>query len=84
MKFLVDECLSAELAHMAKEAGHVESSHVVWQGWSGKKDWQLMAPILGGDWTFVTKNSVDFRGPADSPGLRGHTDLSASMLDWSA
>src|SRR3546814_2756112 len=24
-----------------------------------------------GDWTFVTKNSVDFRGPRDKPGTKG-------------
>ena len=27
--------------------------------------------ILDGDWTFVTSNAVDFRGPADRPGSRG-------------
>ncbi|MGO9744193.1 MAG: hypothetical protein ACLPN5_22255 [Roseiarcus sp.] len=27
--------------------------------------------ILDGDWTFVTKNSVDFRGPPDRPGSKG-------------
>jgi hypothetical protein len=26
---------------------------------------------LEGDWTLVTRNSVDFRGPADNPGTRG-------------
>ena len=28
--------------------------------------------ILEQDWTFVTRNSVDFRGPATQPGFRGH------------
>ncbi len=27
--------------------------------------------ILDGDWTFVTRNSVDFRGPPSRPGSRG-------------
>jgi hypothetical protein len=27
--------------------------------------------ILTGDWTFVTRNAVDFRGPAARPGSRG-------------
>ncbi len=27
--------------------------------------------ILNDDWTFVTKNSVDFRGPEDKPGTKG-------------
>lgn len=26
---------------------------------------------LGGDWTFVTRNSTDFRGPATNPGVDG-------------
>jgi hypothetical protein len=30
----------------------------------GWKDWSLKTVILEGDWTFVTKNSIDFRGPA--------------------
>lgn len=48
-----------------------ESSHVVWMGKSGWKDWELKAFILDGDWTLVTRNSVDFRGPADNPGTGG-------------
>lgn len=27
--------------------------------------------ILDGDWTFVTRNSIDFRGPASRPGSKG-------------
>jgi hypothetical protein len=26
---------------------------------------------MGNDWTFVTRNSVDFRGAASSPGAKG-------------
>ena len=42
-------------------------------GWgrAGLKDWELKPLILDGDWTFVTRNSVDFRGPADRPGAKG-------------
>lgn len=40
-------------------------------GLAGRKDWELTPIILGGDWTFVTKNSVDFRGPKDTPGSKG-------------
>ena len=29
-KLLIDECLSSELALMARERGHHEASHVVW------------------------------------------------------
>jgi len=71
MKFLVDECLSPELTQCAHARGYGESSHVVWLGRSGWKDWELKPLIFEGDWTFVTKNSVDFRGPAAAPGSKG-------------
>ena len=64
MKFLIDECLSLDLVEVARGRGFVESSHVVWMGKAGWKDWELKPFILEGDWTFVTQNSVDFRGPA--------------------
>jgi predicted nuclease of predicted toxin-antitoxin system len=60
MKFLVDECLSPELVKLAHHRGHGESSHVVWRNLQGKKDWELKPFILDGDWTFATRNSVDF------------------------
>ena len=76
MKFLVDECLSPELTKLAHARGHGNSSHVVWLGRAGLKDWELRPFILQDDWTFVTKNSVDFRGPADNPGSKGqYTDV---------
>jgi len=71
MKLLIDECLSPELAKLAQQRGHGESSHIVWLGKSGWKDWSLKAVILDGDWTFVTKNSMHFRGPANEPGSKG-------------
>jgi hypothetical protein len=71
MKLLIDECLSEELTKLARDRGHPESSHVRWIGKGGFKDWELLPVILAGDWTFVTKNSVDFRGPADAPGSKG-------------
>jgi hypothetical protein len=71
MKFLVDECLSPELVTRARARGYGESSHVVWLGRGGLKDWQLKPFILDGDWTFVTKDSVDFRGPDSAPGSKG-------------
>ena len=66
MKLLVDECLSEELAKAAIGRGHGESSHVRWIGKGGLKDWDLLPIILGGDWTFVTRNAYDFRGPAEA------------------
>jgi len=56
MKFLVDECLSPELTLRAQSKGYGESSHVVWLGRAGLKDWQLKPLIVAGDWTFVTRN----------------------------
>ena len=32
---------------------------------------QLKSTIIDGDWTFVTNNSIDFRGPANRPGSTG-------------
>lgn len=71
MKFLIDECLSPELAKIAIDKDYGETSHIVWLGLAGYKDWELTPIILDGDWTFVTKNSVDFRGPMDKPGTKG-------------
>jgi hypothetical protein len=71
MKLLVDECLSDELTKLAQQRGHAEASHIAWVGKRGWKDWELKAVILDGDWTLVTKNSIDFRGPDDAPGSRG-------------
>jgi hypothetical protein len=70
-KLLVDECLSSELALMARERGHDETSHVVWIGKSGWKDWELKRLLLAEDWVLVTRNSYDFRGPRESPGSKG-------------
>ena len=70
-KFLIDECLSPDLAALARERGFFESSHVTWLGKAGWKDWELKRFILEQDWTFVTRNSTDFRGPSDQPGSKG-------------
>jgi len=70
-KFLIDECLSPDLAALARERGFFESSHVTWLGKAGWKDWELKQFVLEQDWTFVTRNSTDFRGPADQPGSKG-------------
>lgn len=83
MKLLVDECLSPELTKMARDRGHGERSHVVWLGKSGIKDWELMRVVLDGNWTLVTNNSHDFRGPADAPGSKGEykkAELHAGLI----
>jgi len=70
-KLLIDECLSAELALLARERGHSFASHVVWIGKAGWKDWELRQLLLDEDWVLVTWNSKDFRGPRDAPGSAG-------------
>jgi hypothetical protein len=72
MKFLIDECLSPKLAKLARDRGYSESSHVVWLGKGGWQDWNLMPFIVDEDWTFVTKNSIDFGGPQDNAEASGH------------
>lgn len=71
MKLLIDECLSEELAKYARERGYEQASHIIWIGKAGWKDWQLKKIILDENWTFITKNSADFRGPITSPGSKG-------------
>lgn len=76
-KLLIDECLSSELALMARERGHHEASHVVWIGKSGWKDWELKRLLLAEDWVLVTRNSNDFRGPLEARGSEGqYSDVS--------
>jgi hypothetical protein len=77
-KLLIDECLSAELAVMARERGHHEASHVVWIGKSGWKDWELKQVLLDEDWVLVTWNCKDFRGPKDAPGSPMFPSMPAS------
>lgn len=67
---LIDENLSPSLADDAQQRGFL-CTHVNHLGKTGTKDWELKRVILDGDWTFVTNNSIDFRGPADKPGSSG-------------
>ncbi|MFK2891254.1 DUF5615 family PIN-like protein [Dyella flagellata] len=80
MKFLIDECLSPALATQAQARGYLDSVHIEWRGLSGKKDWDLMPIILNEDWTFVTKNSRDFRGSSGSGGLYAKTEIHAGLV----
>lgn len=82
-KFLIDECLSPTLALLARDRGYVESSHVTWIGKGSWKDWELRRVVTDGDWTFVTRNSIDFRGLAERPGTQGeysHLPLHAGLV----
>ncbi|HEV3422260.1 MAG TPA: DUF5615 family PIN-like protein [Paraburkholderia sp.] len=63
LKLLIDECLVPDLTKLAWEAGH-EATCVRDRGWLGLKDHELIEHVVAGDYTFVTHNSKDFRGPA--------------------
>jgi predicted nuclease of predicted toxin-antitoxin system len=60
VNFLIDECLHTSLVEVATAWGH-EATHVNYRGLSGIQDWNLMAPIREGGFTFVTNNAKDFR-----------------------
>jgi len=47
-RLLIDECLSVELASLARERGY-EASHLRDLGILQKKDWQLAPVIFEGD-----------------------------------
>ena len=70
LKILIDENLSPSLTADAQQKGFL-CSHVNHLGKTGTTDWELKRVILEGDWTFVTNNSTDFRGPANEPGSSG-------------
>lgn len=67
---------------MAQARGY-DATHVTYIGHRGTKDWDLKPIIINGDWTFVTKNSIDFRGPANQPGTKGQyadVELHAGLI----
>lgn len=70
LKILIDENLSPSLTTDAQQRGF-PCSHINYLGKTGRKDWELKRLILEGDWTFVTNNSIDFRGPVNKPGSSG-------------
>lgn len=68
---MIDECLSARLVGLAIAAGY-EATHVARIGKGGTKDWTLAPFIVANDWTFVTRNAIDFRGPKSAVGTKGY------------
>ncbi len=62
MKFLIDECLSPDLAKLARERGYPESSHVRWLGLAGAKDHVVTRRAVDDGYVLVTHNTADFRG----------------------
>ncbi len=61
MKYLIDECLSPELAALARDNGHSESTHVSWLGLSGQPDHVVARRAVDDGYVLVTHNTVDFR-----------------------
>jgi predicted nuclease of predicted toxin-antitoxin system len=61
VKVLIDECLSPELATLARGRGHPESTHVTWLGLAGRKDWAIARRAIDGGYVLVTNNTGDFR-----------------------
>lgn len=61
MKFLVDECLSPDLAQLARDRGFPESTHVTWLGLTSRPDHAVARRAVEGDYILVTHNTVDFR-----------------------
>lgn len=62
MKLLIDECLSPDLAKLARERGYPESSHGRWLGLAGGKDHVVTRRAVDDGYVLVTHNTADFRG----------------------
>ena len=60
MKFLIDECLSPELATMARTRGFYESTHITWLGMRSRKDWTIVRRAIEDGFVLVTNNTTDF------------------------
>lgn len=60
MKFLIDECLSPELAQLARTYGHPDSTHVSWLGMASRKDWTIARRAVDEGFILVTNNTADF------------------------
>ena len=71
MKFSIDECLGSGTDRLARGGNHGEFPHVVWARLGGRKAREPETIIIDGDWTFVAKSPVYFRGPKDRPRPKG-------------
>jgi predicted nuclease of predicted toxin-antitoxin system len=60
VRFLIDECLTVELAREAERAGF-EAHHVAHLGKTSWKDWAIRDHAIKGDFVLVTNNASDFR-----------------------
>jgi predicted nuclease of predicted toxin-antitoxin system len=74
VKYLIDECLSPELAILARDNGFLESAHVSWLGMSGQPDWAIARRAIDDGFILVTHNTVDFRP------LYGRVNIHAGLI----
>ena len=79
--FLIDECLTPELARLAHWSGHLATS-LRDRGWCGLPDREVIRRAVEGNFTLVTNNSVDFRGsnPPAPGGLFALEELHAGLI----
>ena len=60
MKFLIDECLSPNLAAIARNRGYPLSTHVTWLGLRAREDWALVRRAVADGYVLVTNERTDF------------------------
>ena len=60
VKFLIDECLSPELAELAWARGFAESMHVTRLGLTSAKDWTIARRAVDDGFILMTNNTADF------------------------
>jgi predicted nuclease of predicted toxin-antitoxin system len=53
VRFLIDECLTVDLAAVARRAGH-DAHHVAHVGRAGWKDWNVVRYAPTPNWNFFT------------------------------
>ena len=61
MKFLIDECLSPELATDARNRGFAGSTHVTWLGLRSREDWAIVRRSVHEGYVLVTNDTADFQ-----------------------
>lgn len=76
MKYLIDECLSPELATLARDHGYPESTHVSWLGLAGEPDWTIARLAVDDGFVLVTHNTIDFRP------LYGRENIHAGLIGF--
>lgn len=76
MKYPIDECLSPELATLARGHGYSASTHVSWLGLAGEPDWRIARRAVDDGYVFVTHDTVDFRP------LYGRENIHAGLIGF--